>query len=52
MVKGVFGNAGAHNDVGVLIYLGFEYLETVLHPDYEMCNGLLPALHTDAFFCI
>jgi hypothetical protein len=41
MVAGVFGAAGAHNDVGVLNLSGLvEYLEDVLHPDYEMDGGL------------
>jgi len=51
MVAGVFWAAGAHNDVGVLNLSGLvEYLEDVLHPDYEMDGGLLPALYADAIF--
>jgi len=51
MVAGVFGAAGAHNDVGVLNLSGLvEYLEGVLHPDYVMDGGLLPALYADAIF--
>jgi hypothetical protein len=51
MVASVVGAAGAHNDVGVLNLSGLvEYLEDVLHPDYEMDGGLLPALYADAIF--
>ena len=49
MVAGVFGAAGAHNDVAVLNLSGLvEYLENVLHPDHKMNGGLLPAFYAEA----
>jgi hypothetical protein len=51
MVAGVFGASTSHNDRGVLNLSGIvEYLENILHPDYEMDGGVLPALYGDAIF--
>ena len=51
MVAGVFGTSLSHNDVGVLNMSGLmRYLEDILHPDYVMAGGLLPALYGDSIF--
>jgi hypothetical protein len=51
MVAGVYGKSTSHNDIGVLNLSGLvEYLENILHPDFEMDGGVLPALYGDAIF--
>jgi hypothetical protein len=51
MVAGVYGTSTSHNDIGVLNLSGLvEYLENILHPDFEMDGGVLPALYGDAIF--
>ncbi len=51
MVAGVFGTSLSHNDVGVLNMSRLTcYLEEVLHPEYSLAGGLLPALYGDSIF--
>ncbi len=51
MVAGVFGTSLSHNDLGVLNMSGLtRYLEDVLHPEFAMAGGLLPALYGYSIF--
>ena len=51
MFVGLFGTSASHNDLGVLNMSGLaHYLEDILHPEYKMEGGLLPAFYGDAIF--
>ena len=51
MFAGLFGTSASHNDLGVLNMSGLaHYLEDILHPEYTMEGGILPALYGDAIF--
>ena len=51
MVAGVYGTSCSQNDIGVLNLSRLViHLENLLHPDYVMPFGLLPALYGDAIF--
>ena len=51
MVAGVYGTSCSQNDRGVLNLSRLViHLENLLHPNYVMPLGLLPALYGDAIF--